>query len=160
MKSSSYLFFCLILTGVAGGAGCSPTLVIEDVNYAQPIESVLVPDSSGMVTDLRYGISFSLYPILEKEFENIPSQTIHEVHLIRNANGFYFITATNFRHVYVMAPAEGQLKQKKRILVSEKGIARPAFNWRPPYVELIGMDTDEIRYINENGILKATEVQP
>ena len=77
--------------------------------------------------------------------------------MIRNREGYYFITANNFKHVYVMVPKEGSLKLKKKILVDENGINSPAFNWRDPVVELINRDTKEVISLNSKGTLKAED---
>ena len=65
------------------------SLVIENVNYAQNVESVLVPNEEGVVTDIRNNISFSIIPLIHKEFGNKSSISINEIRLIRNQKGFH-----------------------------------------------------------------------
>ena len=159
MKSPRYLLFLLAVAGVVVGQACSKALVIENVNYAQPIESVLVPDENGVVTDIRHGLSFSVSSLQAEEFGEDSTQQVNEVRMIRNSNGYYFITANNFRHVYVMKPGDGELKLKKQILISEDGIKNPAFNWRSPMVELVSVGTNEHHFITEKGIITELEEQ-
>jgi hypothetical protein len=77
--------------------------------------------------------------------------------LIRNADGFYFITADQFTNVYVMEPGKGSLKLKNKINVSESPLKDPAFNLRDSGVQLVMRDTNEIVEMNERGILENNE---
>lgn len=142
----------LILTGTA----CR-TFVVEDVNYAQQIESVLHPDENGNVEDIRHGISFSVNPFIKQEFGEQDSVEINKVRLIRNEKGFYFITANNFKHVYVMEPAKSKLKLVNKIKVSETGLTSAAFNLRSPFVQLIDQQQGEVLTLNEEGIKDTQE---
>ena len=159
MKSPRYLYLILAVASVLFGQACNKALVIENVNYAQPIESVLVPDADGVVSDMRYGISFNTQPLLEEEFPNDSTKSIQTLRIIRNDSGYYFITANEFKHVYVMAPKKGELKEVKKIMVNEEGIDNPAFNWRKPVVELVSMSSEEHHLLNENGIVETQEEQ-
>ncbi|MEX0723962.1 MAG: hypothetical protein WD053_08795 [Gracilimonas sp.] len=131
--------------------------VVEDVNYAQEIESVLVPDENGDVHDVRYGITFNVEPFKKQEFSEDEPVDINEVRLIRNAQGYYFITANHFKNVYVMEPGKSELKLKKKIKVSEERLNAPAFNLRESTVQLIKTDSNEILTLNENGIQENNE---
>ena len=159
MKSPRTLYILLAAATMLLGQACSKALVIENVNYSQPIESVMVPDKNGVVSDMRYGISFNVQTLEAEEFEDDTTRSISTVRMIRNASGYYFITANNFRHVYVMAPKKGELKEIKKVLVSEEGISDPAFNWREPMVELIHQQTDERQFLTENGLVENKEEQ-
>ena len=57
--------------------------------------------------------------------------------LIRNEEGFYFITGPKFKNVYVFTPGASELNLKSRIQVSETGLKSPALNQRPPFVEVV-----------------------
>lgn len=133
---------------------CNKSLVVKNVNYAQQIESVLIPDAEGIVTDVRHSISYSILPFQYEEFQDSSDVLLTEVRMIRNNEGYYFITADKFKHVYVMAPKKGELKLKKKILVDEDGIFAPAFNWRAPLVQLIDNSNEAIILLNEKGIYK------
>ncbi len=134
-------------------SGCNKAIVIKNVNYTQQVESVLTPNNMGEVSDVRYGISYSILPLQYQEFRDSSIVLVDEVRMIRNANGFYFITADGFKHVYVASPGNGEFKIVKKILVSEDGLEDPALNWRNPAVQLIAANK-EATYINKNGIIK------
>jgi hypothetical protein len=137
--------------------GCNKSLVVKNVDYSQQIETVLNPDNDGMVHDVRHGISYSVMPFQFAEFQDTSKVSISNVRMIRNSDGYYFITADDFKHVYVMAPTKGKLKLKKKILVDEKGLNAPAFNWRHPIVQLLDQSNDQVYLLNENGIYKEEE---
>lgn len=153
MRPQRLIPIILLASIVMVGTACK-TFVVKNVNYAHQIESVLTPDENGTVNDVRHGISFNVQPFLKKEFGEKDSTEIQEVRLIRNQEGFYFITANQFKNVYVMEPEKGSLKMKKRIKVSETGISEPAFNMRDGMVQLVKVETNEIVSLNEEGIQK------
>jgi len=146
----SILFFVAVLLFTSA---CK-TFEVKNVNYAQQVESVLIPTKSGEVTDSRYGISFNILPFQYEEMQDSSSVQVDQVRLIRNQNGFYFITANGFNSVYVMEPINSGLKLKEKITVSESGLIKPAFNLRSPFVELIDIETSQIYSLNEKGIKK------
>ncbi len=154
MRTHKLIPIILLASIVMLGTACK-TFVVKNVNYSHQIESVLTPDEDGTVTDVRHGITFNVAPFHKKEFgENDSTHQIKEVRLIRNAEGFYFITANQFKNVYVMEPGNGTLKLKKKIKVSEERISEPAFNMRDGVVQLVKVETNEIVSLNENGIKK------
>tara|TARA_R110000868_G_scaffold304437_28_gene565516 strand:- start:12172 stop:12651 length:480 start_codon:yes stop_codon:yes gene_type:complete len=154
MKALQKTSFGVIMLGILFFQACNKSLVVKNVNYAQQIESVLIPDEDGTVTDIRYGISYSILPFQFEEFEDSSSVQVTEVRMIRNNQGYYFITADRFKHVYVMAPKRGELKLEKKILVDEEGLLNPAFNWREPVVQLINDSNKVVILLNEKGIFK------
>lgn len=128
-------------------AACGPSLVISDVDYAQPIESVASPDGNNIITDQRYAISFSVAPILEEE--NVSSA--NEVRLIRNNRGYYFVTAAGFNNVYVFEPSESELKLKSKIELTADGLGQPALNQRSDHIEVVDRSTGQTYQVNEEG---------
>lgn len=154
MKALQKTTLAFVVFGILFFQACNKSLVVKNVNYAQQIESVLVPDENGTVTDVRYGLSYSILPFQYEEFEDSSSVQVNEVRMIRNNQGYYFITADKFKHVYVMAPKRGELKLEKKILVDEEGLYSPAFNWREPVVQLITNSNDIVILLNEKGIYK------
>jgi hypothetical protein len=155
MNKLTHAFLGLLIIAVA--SACN-SFVVENVDYSQQLESVLVPDENGNVTDVRHGISFNVNSFKEQEFGATDStKQIREIRLIRNADGFYFITADQFTNVYVMEPGKGSLKLKNKINVSESPLKDPAFNLRDSGVQLVMRDTNEIVEMNERGILENTE---
>ena len=137
--------------------GCNKALVIENVNYTQYVESVLIPDDQHVVTDVRNNISFSIQSLIELEGSKDVVPKVTKVRLIRNADGFYFLTADQFKKVYVLEPKKGELKLVQKIPVSEIGIHSPVFNWRAPYVELLSSNEKEQFLLTEKGIVTEEE---
>jgi|GEM_PF-393233 len=133
-----------LLTGVAA---CSS--YIPYVDYSQPFESALTPDANQYIQDARYGIIFSVAPLLRRE--NMDSA--EEVYLIRNNMGYYFVTAPGFNHVYVLEPRPGELKIDNEIELTGDGLGQPAFNQRRDHIEVVDRATGEVYRINENGTL-------
>lgn len=131
-----------------GAGACGPSLVLQNVDYAQPIESVLTPDSNNQVHDQRYAIKFNVSDILTDE----EASSVNQIRLIRNSAGFYFVTASGFNNVYVFEPSESELKLKSRISVSENGLEQPAFNQRNTYIELVDLATGSTYNLDQNGL--------
>jgi hypothetical protein len=142
LRLPAMLAFMLILTG------CGSSLVIQNVNYSQPLESVLSPDSDGVVHDQRYAIQFNIMPILEHE----GSEGVDEIRLIRNVSGFYFITADGFNNVYIFAPGEGELSLHEEVELPNGPISEPAFNQRNSHIELINQSSGQSYNLDQNGI--------
>lgn len=145
----------IFILGLVSFSACTKSLVIENVNYAQYVESVLIPDETGFIEDYRNNIRFSIEPIVEEEFGENSEEYIQEVRLIRNRDGFYFITADGFKNVYVFEPKKGVLKLKETIKIDEGGLVSPIFNWRAPYVELLTVNKEIHVYLSEKG-----EIEP
>jgi hypothetical protein len=115
---------------------CGPTLTLTDVDYSQPIESVVSPDQNGNVEDLRMGVAFNVTPLNVQE-RGEGASLPENVRFIRSRDGYYFITAAGYRNVYVFQSGERSLELVETIRVSETGLANPAFNQRSPHIQLI-----------------------
>lgn len=150
MKKTPFLL--LIVTLLAGA--CSKALVVRNVDYSQSIETVLTPDETGQVTDVRHGISFNVLALQYEEQRDSSTVNIDKLRLIRNNDGFYFITAQGFKHVYIMEPKRGSFKLKKKVLVSDQGLLSPAFNSRASYIQLLDTATSQVYNLNQKGIYK------
>lgn len=146
----STLHAILLCTLMIGTVSCGSSLVIQNVDYSQPLESVLTPNGENVVHDQRYAIKFSVSPILETEGR----ESVNEIRLIRNTAGYYFVTANNFQNVYVFAPGQGVLELEHTIEFTENPLQEPAFNQRTDYIELIDLSDGESYRLNEEGILE------
>jgi hypothetical protein len=113
------------------------SLSIKNVSYEWPVESVLTVDESNMVVERQRPISFSVAPLAQEEFEDSTALRGKTIRLIRNVEGYYFLTAARFKHVYVMKSSERELQLHSRIAISETGLKDPALNRRAPYVEIV-----------------------
>jgi len=140
-------------------AGCSQSMFISNVDYSQPIETVLQPDEEGMVQDVQHGLRFSILPVQYEETQDTSSVSVNEVRLIRGREGYYYLTAPGFRNVYVLTPEQSGMKLKKKLEVDEEGISAPAFNQRNTHIQLLNrsnnttytITSDEIRSTEHTG---------
>jgi hypothetical protein len=128
-----FVLSCSILSMIA--FGCS-SLTLSPVDYKWAIQSVLPVDSKGDVEEKRTFIAFNVKPLLFEETKDSVHVSGIELSIIRDMDGYYFMTAPKFKNVYVFASDEGKLKLEKKILISETGIASPIFEQRPPYIKL------------------------
>ncbi len=128
-----FVLSCSILSMIA--FGCS-SLTLSPVDYKWAIQSVLPVDSKGDVEEKRTFIAFNVKPLLFEETKDSVHVSGVELSIIRDMDGYYFMTAPKFKNVYVFASDEGKLKLEKKILISETGIASPIFEQRPPFIKL------------------------
>ena len=132
MKHTMALALFLILITAA----CS-VLTLQPANFSWPLESVLPVNDNGKVTEDRYSIEVNTVGLFFEEFQDSLSYKGKEIRMIRDNQGFYFLTSTNFKNVYVFKADEGKLVQENKIFISEFGLKTPAFNQRDPYIELV-----------------------
>ncbi len=145
MKLINFLPFLLLVIAAA----CS-TLKLQQTNFAWPVESVISVDESGKVSDERYSISFDTRGLFYEELEDSSAYVGKKIRILRDINGYYFITAEKFNNVYVFQMDNGAMLLNNKIFISEIGIEDPALNQRAPYIELI--DGGKNLYLTNNGI--------
>lgn len=131
------VFIAAVLFAVSFLLPACASLTIENVEFGWPVESVLTVSERNTVEEKRYGISFSVAPVAGEEFQDSTALAGKSVRLLRSSEGFYYLTAAGFKHVYVFAPGPRELRLKNSIEVSTAGLKEPALNQRPPYVELV-----------------------
>ena len=117
-------------------AACS-VLTLQPANFSWPLESILPVDDKGNISEDRYSLEVNTAGMFFEEFQDSLSYKSKEVRMIRDNQGFYFLTSTNFKNVYVFKADEGKLVQENKIFISEFGLQTPAFNQRDPYIELV-----------------------
>jgi len=132
MKLIKYFMLLLFLTLAA----CSP-LTLKPADFSWPVESVLEVGKEGFVKEDRHALFFNTQNMFLEETEDSTSYFNKEVRIIRDTKGYYYITSDNFKNVYVFNVNDGELCLDNKIMISETGISKPAFNQRPPYVELV-----------------------
>ncbi len=137
MKSNIYIQILIAVSLAAFLSACSSRVAIENVDFAQPVETVAQADSEGQVADIRTGVSFNILPLLEKEGLTASDFSNTDVRMMRNHQGYYFVTAAGFRNVYVMEAQENKLRSENIIRISSDRLENPAFNQRNPYIQLI-----------------------
>lgn len=138
----------LVLAGLL--IGCS-SLMLKPADFSWPVESVLKADGKGMVQENRYQLSFSIKPMVFEETGDSADAAGITVRMIRDQLGYYYLAAPKFKNVYVFASAEGGLKLEKKIMISEGGMSAPAFNARPPHVQLLN-GNDKPRLLSKSGV--------
>lgn len=117
-------------------AACS-VLTLQPANFSWPLESVLPVDDNGKISDDRYSVEVNTVGMFFEEFQDFLSYKGKEVRMIRDNQGFYFLTSYNFKNVYVFRAEEGKMILENKIFISEFGLQNPAFNQREPYIELL-----------------------
>jgi hypothetical protein len=127
----------LIISSITLLAACS-TLMLQPANFAWPLETVLKIDDEGNVKEDRYALNFNTKTLFFEETQDSLAYLDKTIRLIRNNEGYYFMTAVNFKNVYVFSVDKNAFALKTKILISEtKGLSNPAFNQRSPYIELL-----------------------
>ena len=145
MKQFNFLPYLLLVIATA----CS-TLKLQQADFAWPVESVISVDENGKINDDRYSISFDTKSLFFEETEDSSAYEGNKIRMIRDINGYYFITAEKFKNVYVFQMNNGSMVLHNKIFISEIGIEDPALNQRAPYIELI--DSGKSLYLTNNGI--------
>jgi len=113
------------------------TLILEPADFSWPIESVLKVNNDGLVQEQRFSFSFNARDLFLEETGDSLGYQNKDLHIIRGTKGYYFITANNFKNVYVFNAEDGKLKLNNKIVISDStAMENPAFNQRTPYVEL------------------------
>ena len=131
---------------------CS-SLTLENVDYGWPVESVTTVSPTNMVSEGRYALSFSVAPVAQEEFQDTTALRGSQIRILRNQEGYYFLTGPKFKHVYVFKAGQHELKKESIIEVSQTGLQNPALNLRPPYVELLDGDSFH-RTLDRGGIIE------
>lgn len=127
----------LIISSITLLAACS-TLMLQPANFAWPLETVLKVDDEGNVKEDRYALNFNTKALFFEETQDSLAYRDKTIRLIRNNEGYYFMTAVDFKNVYVFSIDKNAFALKTKILISEtKGLSNPAFNQRSPYIELL-----------------------
>jgi hypothetical protein len=146
MKFLKLLFIPLI------AAGCS-SVILQPSDFSWPVEDVIKVDGKGIITTERYTFSVNVKPLFQEEFADSNLALGKEVRIIRDKVGYYYITASNFKNVYLLMPVEGGMKLEETIKISEtQGLSSPVFNQKTPNIELL--DGSNKYLLNCKGIVR------
>jgi hypothetical protein len=131
-------YFKIFLTIVVATLlfSCS-SLTLTPAEFSWPLESVLKIDNNGFVKEDRNSISFDTKALFLEETEDSLGYAGKTLHLIRNNEGYYFMTAVDFKNVYVFTVEENAFSLENKIQINETGLKNPAFNQRKPFIELL-----------------------
>ena len=126
----------LITASVIFLSACS-SLMLSPAEFGWPIESVLKIDDKGVVKDDRYSLSFNTKALFFDETQDSMAYSGKSLRMIRSSEGFYFMTAENFKNVYVFSTDKNAFSLVNKLQINEASLKNPVFNQRPPFVELI-----------------------
>lgn len=132
----NYIKIILIFTSITLLVSCS-SLLLEPAQFSWPIESVLKTDNDGFVKEERHSIYFNTKALFFEETQDSLSYAGKSIRLIRNNEGFYFMTAVDFKNVYVFSVDKNAFSLQNKIQINETGLLNPAFNQRSQFIELL-----------------------
>ena len=113
------------------------SLTVSNVDYAWPVEAPVTVSHTNSITIERYGLTCNLSKVAEKEFQDSTALAGAQVRILRNNEGYYFLTGPRFKHVYVFRAATSELIAEHIFDITTTGLQNPALNQRPPYIELV-----------------------
>lgn len=128
---------------------CS-SLKLSPAEFAWQIESVLKINNDGFAKEERYSFSFNTKSLFMEEMQDSMAYVGKELRIIRNQDGYYFITSKGFKNVYIFETSEGSFSLKEKITINETGLNNPFFNQRTPYIELV--DGNFKAYLTSEGL--------
>jgi len=117
-------------------SGCA-SVTLKPVDFSWSFESVLTTDSNGYVRAEPKTIAFNAGELFRAEMKDPGVAAGAVVRIIRDYDGYYFVTSPGFRHVYIFSGAMGKLTLKKKVLIAEQGMEKPFFNRRELGIELV-----------------------
>jgi len=130
--------------------GCA-TVTLRPVDFSWSFESVLTADSAGYVRGEPKTIAFDAKELFRAEMKDPGAATGTVVRVIRNVDGYYFITSPGFRHVYIFYGINNKLSLKKKVLIAEQGMEKPFFNRRDQGIELVA--NGQVYLLSKKGIV-------
>lgn len=130
---------------------CS-SLTLKPADFSWPIENALKVDNKGFIEEQRYAFTLKVKPLFFEEFADSNNFAGKEIRIIRDKLGYVYLTAKNFKNVYVLMTVEGGMKLENKILISETGLLSPAFNQKSPNIELL--DSPNKYLLNHKGIVR------
>ncbi|WP_337865330.1 hypothetical protein [Ignavibacterium sp.] len=128
---------------------CS-SLKLSPAEFAWPIESVIKINDDGLAKEERYSFSFNAKALFMEEMQDSLAYVGKDLRIIRNNEGYYFITSKGFKNVYIFESSESSLSLKEKITINETGLNNPFFNQRNQFIELI--DGEYKAYLTKEGL--------
>lgn len=132
-------------------AACS-TLTLKPVSFGWPIEDVVNIDANGSAKVERYSLELNTKGLFFTEFNDSTNFGDKKLRIIRDYQGYFYLTGKNFKNVYVLVSDVSSLKLENKIQVTQEGLQSPAFNQKNPYIELI--DGQNKYLLNNKGIAR------
>lgn len=144
-------FRYLIAVMIVAASACTQ-LILKPGDFAWPIENVLKVDDKGFVEEKRYSFNLNVKQLFFAEFADSTLFKGKEIRIIRDKAGFYFMTASAFKNVYVLSAADGGMKLETKIELAGAVLSSPVFNQKSPNIELI--DGAKKYLLNNKGIVR------
>lgn len=130
--------------------GCA-AITLKPVDYSWSYESVLTTDADGIARGEPKTIVFDAGALFRAESKQPGSVSGRTVRIIRNDEGFYFVTSPGFRHVYIFDGGRSKLTLRKKVLIAEEGMEKPFFNRREQGIQLVA--NGQVYVLNKKGIV-------
>jgi hypothetical protein len=156
MKKCFRLFVCLLLFPICITIFSCSSLKIEDVSYGWSSEFFVNPDDSGNITIPKSSMSFNVTKLFtEEKITEKPSS--YKIRIIRDNDGYFFITADKFKFIWIFETSEKSLKLKNKIeLEKDAALSDPKFNEHKPNIEIFTKDGKKF-ILDKDGIVKNEE---
>lgn len=145
MKKLIFLACALVLM-----TGCS-TVVLKPTDFSWSYESVMTTDAQGVIKGEPKTITCSVKGLFFAEVQDSVNVADKVIRVIRDRDGFYFMTSAGFKNVYIFKTDDGALSLQKKVLISENGLNKPAFNRRDKGIELANEGV--VYFLNKNGLI-------
>lgn len=130
-------------------AGCA-TIVLEPADFSWPVETVLMVNANGFISEERHTFDINTKPIFYEEFSDSNSYAGREIRIIRNKEGYYYLTGEGFKNIYMLQCIEGGMKLKKKLTVSDSlALKMPVLNQKLNGIELIDGSNKYLIYGSE-----------
>jgi hypothetical protein len=146
MKRAGLIWMAAFLTL----PGCA-SVTLKPVDFSWSFESVLTTDGAGVAKGEPKTITFNAAELFKAETNAPATGADKAVRVIRDPEGYYFMTSPGFKHVYIFEGAEGKLELEKKVLIDEAGMEKPFFNRREQGIELVA--NGRVYLLNKKGII-------
>lgn len=140
----------LTLVAALALSGCA-SVTLQPADFSWSYESVLTTDAGGVARGEPKTLAFDAGALFRAEAKEPGSVAGRTVRVIRNAEGFYFLTSPGFRHVYIFEGRDGKLALHKKVLIAEGGMEKPFFNRREQGIQLV--DDGRVYFLGKKGIV-------
>lgn len=138
------------LVAILALPGCA-TVTLKPVDFSWSFESVLTTDAAGVATGEPKTIVFNAGELFKAETESPTAGADKVVRVIRDAEGYYYMTSPGFKHVYIFEGDEGELALEEKVLIAEQGMEKPFFNRREQGIELVA--NGQVYLLNKKGLI-------
>ena len=140
----------LALAALLALPGCA-SVTLKPVDFSWSFESVLTTDAQGVAKGEPRTVVFNAGELFLAE-SKVPGMAADRVvRVIRDVEGYYFMTSPGFKHVYIFEGADGELTLEKKVLIAEEGMEKPFFNRREQGIELVA--NGQTYLLNKKGLV-------